>query len=71
MHYIVHGNTLSQLAADGQSSVALDPVQKQSPFLFPCAKTAKLLLEMGFDVNAVNSNGDTPLHRAVTFKPSK
>ena len=33
---------------------------------FPLLDVLKLLLNVGFDVNAVNGNGDTPLHSAVT-----
>ena len=36
----------------------------------PCIDTLKLLLNEGFNVNAVNNNGNTPLHRAVTIIPS-
>ena len=38
--------------------------------LLPCLDTVKLLLNAGINVNAVNNNGDTPLHRAVTFQHS-
>ena len=34
---------------------------------FLCLDTVKLLLNAGFNVNAINNNGDTPLHRAVTI----
>ena len=37
---------------------------------FLCLNTVKLLLNEGFNVNVVNNNGDTPLHRAVTFIPT-
>ena len=33
-------------------------------------KTLKLLLDTGFNVNATNSAGNTPLHVAVSFDPS-
>ena len=33
-------------------------------------ETVRILLREGMNVNAVNSNGDTPLHRAVTYQPS-
>ena len=33
-------------------------------------ETVKLLLNEGFNVNVVNNNGNTPLHRAVTFVPN-
>ena len=29
----------------------------------------KLLLNAGFNVNAINNNGNTPLHLAVAYKP--
>ena len=29
----------------------------------------QLLLDAGFNVNALNNNGDTPLHRAAMFNP--
>ena len=35
---------------------------------FPLLDVLKLLLNVGFDVNAVNDTGDTPLHLAVTLK---
>ena len=35
---------------------------------FPLLDVLKLLLNAGFDVNAVNEKGDTPLHLAVTLK---
>ena len=37
---------------------------------FPVLDALKLLLEAGCDVNAVNNEGNTPLHLAVTLKPS-
>ena len=37
---------------------------------FPCVETMKLILHAGSDVNAVNTEGNTPLHLAVTFKPA-
>ena len=36
---------------------------------FPCVETMKLILHAGCDVNAVNTEGNTPLHLAVKFKP--
>ena len=35
----------------------------------PCVETMKLLLHAGCDVNSVNTQGNTPLHLAVTFVP--
>ena len=37
---------------------------------FPCVETMKLILHAGCDINAVNIEGNTPLHLAVTFKPA-
>ena len=62
------GNTLLHLTVDCWQS--LDGYGPGPNFLFPCPDTMKLLLYAGFDVNAINNNGDTPFHRAVTFKPS-
>ena len=64
--YNENGNTLLHLAAVKQREFFLNFPQT---FGFPCAKTVKLLVNTGFNVNAVNRNGDTPLHTAVTFKP--
>ena len=36
----------------------------------PCAETMKLIINAGANVNAANNKGETPLHLAVTFKPS-
>ena len=58
-----HGNTLLHMAAE--SNGVCDFYSE-----FPCPETMKLLLNAGFNVNATNNNGDTPLHVAVTFKPS-
>ena len=63
-----HGHTLLHLAAVRQWRFATrrDP---PDPLGFPCAETMKLLLNAGFNVNAIDKNGDTPLHLAVTFRP--
>ena len=37
--------------------------------LFPCLDEAKLLLNAGFNVNAMNNDGDTPLHKVVKLLP--
>ena len=65
------GNTLLHIAAASR-----DPVKghgmwsERTPLLgFPCIKTVQLLLDAGFNVNALNNNGDTPLHRAAMFNP--
>ena len=36
----------------------------------PCVETMKLIMHVGCNVNAINSKGNSPLHLAVTFKPS-
>ena len=46
-------------------------VEEFTSDVFLCLDTVKLLLKAGSNVNAINDNGDTPLHRAVTFKPSE
>ena len=63
-----YGNTLLHLASKDRSKIAF--YYPPSPFEFPCAETIKLLLNIGFNVDAVNSSGDTALHIAATFKPS-
>lgn len=62
------GDTLLHLAASYNTAVT--DLNVRSVCKFPCVKTMTLLLLGGFDVNAVNSKGDTPLHVAVAFKPS-
>ena len=42
----------------------------QSVCKLPCVETMKLILHAGCDVNAVNTEGNTPLHLAVMFKPA-
>ena len=68
------GNTLLHLAvwhetgrsiADQEAEDTLQSVCK-----LPCVETMKLILHAGCDVNAFNSEGNTPLHLAVTFKPA-
>ena len=56
------GNTLLHMVCvDGCGHIFHKP---------PCPlKTVKFLLDTGFNVNATNSEGDTPLHEAVLFCP--
>ena len=55
------GNTLLHMACGGGC---------QHSFGKPrCPKTLKFLLDTGFNVNATNNEGDTPLHEAVLFDP--
>jgi len=68
-----HGNTLLHLATESLKRFEFYSTygrsRRRAPFEFPCAKTIKLLLNAGLNVDAFNNNGDTPLHIAVTFKP--
>ena len=69
------GNTLLHLAAWHETPIFLNADQEaedtlQSVCKLPCVETMKLILHAGCDVNAFNSEGNTPLHLAVTFKPA-
>ena len=60
------GDTLLHLVSENLSQLPQHFLP--APFKHPCPKTMKILLRMGIDVNAVNHDGDTPFHRAVTFE---
>ena len=60
-------NTLLHLAAWHETPINDDFVR--SVCRYPCVETMKLILHAGCDVNAINTDGNTPLHLAVTFKP--
>ena len=62
------GNTLLHLAACHKTPIKEDNVRRVCKL--PCVETMKLILHAGCDVNAVNTEGNTPLHLAVTFKPA-
>ena len=62
------GNTLLHLASWHETPIKEDNVR--SVCKLPCVETMKLTLHAGCDVNAVNNEGNTPLHLAVTFKPA-
>ena len=69
------GNTLLHLATWHETPILLNADQEvedimQSVCKLPCVETMKLILHAGCDVNAVNTEGNTPLHLAVTFKPA-
>ena len=69
------GNTLLHLAAWHETPIFLNADQEvedimQSVCKLPCIETMKLILHAGCDVNAVNTEGNTPLHLAVMFKPT-
>ena len=61
------GNTLLHLAAWHETPIKEDNVR--SVCKLPCVETVRLILRVGGDVNAVNTEGNTPLHLAVKFKP--
>ena len=69
------GNTLLHLVAWRESPIVsfydegfkADMIQRVCKL--PCVETTKLILHAGCDVNAVNTEGNTPLHLAVKFKP--
>ena len=63
-----NGNTLLHLAAWHETPINLRDVVR-SVYKLPCVETMKLILHAGCDVNVINTEGNTPLHLAVTFKP--
>ena len=66
------GNTLLHLAAWHETpffSYKEDILR--SVCKLPCVETMKLILHAGCDVNAVNTEGNTPLHLAVKYKPAE
>ena len=71
----IDGNTLLHLAAWHETPIFLNADKKveeimQSVCKLPCVETMKLILPAECDVNAVNTEGNTPLHLAVMFKPA-
>ena len=62
------GNTLLHLAAWHETPIKEDKVCGVCKL--PCVETMKLILHAGCDVNAVNTEGNTPLHLAVKYKPA-
>ena len=65
----IDGNTLLHLATWHETPIKEDNLQ--SVCKLPCVETMKLILHAGGDVNAVNTEGNTPLHLAVKFKPAE
>ena len=63
------GNTLLHLAAWHKNPIKEDNVR--SVCKLPCVETMKLILHAGGDVIAVNTEGNTPLHLAVQYKPAE
>ena len=62
------GNTLLHLAVWHKTPV-LKSANLRGVCKLPCVETMKLILYAGCDVNSVNTQGNTPLHLAVTFVP--
>lgn len=63
-----NGNTLLHLSVCCKSLTDFRYVQNVCKF--PCAKTLKLIIDAGGNVNAVNDEGNTTWHLAVAFKPT-
>ena len=63
------GNTLLHLAAWHETPIKEDNVRGVCKL--PCVETMKLILHAGGDVNAVNTEGNTPLHLAVKYKSAE
>ena len=66
------GNTLLHLVAWHETPFfSFGEKIMRSVCKLPCVETMKLILHAGCDVNAVNTEGNTPLHLAVKFKPAE
>ena len=63
------GNTLLHLAVWHETPIEEDNYVR-SVCKLPCVETMKLILHSGCDVNVDNTEGNIPLHLAVTFKPA-
>ena len=63
------GNTLLHLVVWHETPVEEDNYVR-SVCKLPCVETMKLILHAGCDVNVDNTEGNTPLHLAVKFKPA-
>lgn len=61
------GNTLLHLAVWHKTPAP--EFRVNSVCKLPCIETMKLILRAGCEVNVVNTEGNTPLHLAVTFVP--
>lgn len=60
---------LYQNPRDQFGNTLLHLIEISETELFPYLDAAKLLLSAGFNVNAMNIDGDTPLHRAAKLLP--
>ncbi|KAL1129561.1 hypothetical protein AAG570_012506, partial [Ranatra chinensis] len=61
-----HGQTLLHLCVNSETPV--DNFHTNDVCKFPCSATAKLLIQCGADVNAMDSNRNTPLHIIVSYQ---
>ena len=64
-----NGNTLLHLAAWYKTEIRV-PGHVHLTCKLPSVETMKLIMHAGCNVNAINTKGNSPLHLAVTFKPS-
>merc|ERR1719266_455786 len=60
------GKTLLHLAVDSDTPV--NDFHTSDVVQFPCAKTTKLLIEAGIDVQTMDEDGNTPLHLIVSYQ---
>ena len=64
------GNTLLHLASWYKTEITIPNPKRRLMCKLPCVEIMKLIMHAGCNVNAINTKGNSPLHLAVTFKPS-